>query len=80
MNHPHDDLEQPEGEVEDTPPDYDGPCEVSEDGRHYIVHGDVCRLCTRIIKIDEEVDEEYERAAARARSNDFEETGGRDWT
>ena len=25
-------------------------------------------------------DDAYERAAARARSNDFEETGGKDWT
>jgi hypothetical protein len=27
-----------------------------------------------------ERDEAYERMAARARSNDFAETGGRDWT
>lgn len=27
-----------------------------------------------------EHDEAYERAAARARSNDFAETGGKDWT
>lgn len=25
-------------------------------------------------------DEDYERAAVRARANDFEETGGKDWT
>ncbi len=25
-------------------------------------------------------DEDYERAAARARSNDFEDTDGKDWT
>lgn len=29
---------------------------------------------------DAAVDEAYERAAARARSNDFAETGGKDWT
>lgn len=29
---------------------------------------------------EQEPDEAYERAAARARSNDFEETGGKDWT
>ena len=28
----------------------------------------------------DEVDEAYERAAARARLNDFEEMGGKDWT
>ena len=28
----------------------------------------------------DEADEAYERAAARARSNDFAATGGRDWT
>lgn len=28
----------------------------------------------------DEPDEAYERAAARARSNDFEDTNGRDWT
>ena len=27
-----------------------------------------------------EYDEEYERAASRARGNDFEDTGGKDWT
>ena len=27
-----------------------------------------------------EVDEAYERAASRARLNNFEETGGKDWT
>ncbi len=29
---------------------------------------------------DEPRDEAYERAAARARQNDFELTGGKDWT
>lgn len=29
---------------------------------------------------DSERDEAYERAAARARNNDFAETGGKDWT
>lgn len=29
---------------------------------------------------EEEVDEVYERAAHRARCNDFAETGGKDWT
>lgn len=29
---------------------------------------------------DEGHDEAYERAAARARANDFVETGGKDWT
>jgi hypothetical protein len=28
----------------------------------------------------EERDADYERAASRARGNDFEDTGGRDWT
>jgi hypothetical protein len=28
----------------------------------------------------EERDEAYERAAARARNNDFADTGGKDWT
>ena len=29
---------------------------------------------------DPEPDDAYERAAARARSNDFEDTHGKDWT
>jgi hypothetical protein len=31
-------------------------------------------------RIDPEPDEAYERAAARARNNDFEDTNGKDWT
>ena len=30
--------------------------------------------------LEPERDEAYERAAARARSNDFEDTNGKDWT
>ena len=42
----------------------------------------LCRECwaKRDGEPEEERDEAYERAAARARSNDFERTGGRDWT
>jgi hypothetical protein len=32
------------------------------------------------IELPEERDEAYERAAAKARGNDFEATGGKDWT
>lgn len=60
MNHPHDDLEQPEGEyepeLEESEPENDHP------------RGCGCWDCA------------YERAAARARGNDFEDTDGKDWT
>ena len=42
-----------------------------------------CRACgmpTRKAEPEPERDEAYERAAARARLNDFEDTDGRDWT
>lgn len=80
MNHPHDDLEQPhDGEPEEDQPDYAGPCECSDDGLHLLSHGNVCEYCDRSIVIDDR-DEDYERAAARARSDDFADTNGKDWT
>lgn len=40
-------------------------------------HGDLhCPQCCD----PDERDEAYERAAARARNNDFADTGGKDWT
>lgn len=47
------------------------------------VQGEYFCLCGEVlhpVRDEAERDEAYERAAARARGNDFEETGGRDWT
>lgn len=38
------------------------------------------RACRRCCLTEEPRDEAYERAAARARGNDFERTNNRDWT
>ena len=38
-----------------------------------------CQTCLDELA-DQDRDPAYERAAARARSNDFEDTDGRDWT
>lgn len=40
--------------------------------------GDICPDCCE--ESDNPRDEAYERAAAKARSNDFADTAGRDWT
>jgi hypothetical protein len=37
-------------------------------------------LCPDCLDAEGNRDEAYERAAARARNNDFAETGGKDWT
>ncbi len=37
-------------------------------------------MANAVTESQEPVDEAYERAASRARSNDFEDTGGKDWT
>lgn len=41
--------------------------------------GHVCHDCHRVSD-ERGYDEEYEKAAARARSNDFADTDGKDWT
>lgn len=41
----------------------------------------ICRLCWKSFEAENDNrDEDYERAAARARGNDFADTDGRDWT
>ena len=41
----------------------------------------ICANCGEAFRpLEDEEDEAYERAASRARLNDFEETGGKDWT
>jgi hypothetical protein len=45
---------------------------VDDDGQCW------CPECAE--RADERDDEAYERAAARARNNDFADTGGKDWT
>jgi hypothetical protein len=48
--------------------DLDAECELS-DGAEEVIE-----------ELVEERDEQYEREAARARNNDFADTGGKDWT
>jgi hypothetical protein len=43
-------------------------------------HIDAALRYTQLLRRCVDVDEAYERAAARSRSNDFAETGGKDWT
>lgn len=38
------------------------------------------RWCRRCVREAEHRNDPHEQAAARARSNDFAETGGKDWT
>ena len=37
-------------------------------------------FCADCLAAEDDRDEDYERAASRARSNDFADTDGRDWT
>jgi hypothetical protein len=41
---------------------------------------DVCPECVREGAEAERIGDSHERAAARARNNDFADTGGKDWT
>jgi hypothetical protein len=48
------------------------------DGWHEDDNGEL--FCPQCSGADDDRDEAYERAAARARNNDFADTGGKDWT
>jgi hypothetical protein len=51
------------------------PYEVDADGRTRFCSDYCC-----FVAYEDRRDEAYERAAARARNNDFADTGGKDWT
>jgi hypothetical protein len=46
----------------------------------WVVDDDGLLHCPQCCEDDRQRDEAYERAAARARNNDFADTGGKDWT
>lgn len=52
----------------------------SKDGVDYETTTVLCNACAEQDDAPDDRDEAYERAASRARSNDFKDTGGKDWT
>jgi len=54
---------------------------LSDDGWELHDEGYICAQCLSEAREDRDRrDDSHEREAARARNNDFEDTGGRDWT